>query len=166
MTASFHHPLIPWMPQVALKFNFITATFPPSRTHRRNALLHGLINGLNGLVYNSRSVSHGLRQPFQLTNTSSSIQQPATRGQQTPSVRNCLDRIKDVKGLIHVIAGWPTFCLWQPGSCLALHRPRPPWLRQVKALCRQEGLLLRFKDKDEADWSFRGQSNKCRSRFL
>ena len=62
----------------------------PSCTHWRNALLHGLINGLNGLLYNSRNVSHGVReQPFQLTDTrSSSNEQPATRGQSTTSVNN------------------------------------------------------------------------------
>ena len=30
---------------------------------------------------------------------------------------------KAAKDLILVIAGYPTFCLWQPGPCLTLHRP-------------------------------------------
>ena len=64
----------------------------PLSTHRRNALLHGFINGLNGLLNNPRrNVSHGVRQPFQLTNTrSSNVEQPATGGQSTPSAKICL----------------------------------------------------------------------------
>ena len=127
LTALFHHPLIPWMPQVALPYINITATFSPAAPIGEMPSFMGSSMGSMGSsttpgVFPMESGSL-FSSPTPAAAVSNS--QPQEVSQllllQNVWIESAFFDTKAAKGLIHMIAGCPTFCLRQPGPCLALH---------------------------------------------